>query len=102
MKKRIVIWTTGVLIFINLPFWDFFTKEYYSYCNADKTFIYTEEAGMDFQACQRMYGYFLCQHPGKDSGDNTLYRSFTLKPWKFWQWREMLMHNDRFLLRFKE
>ncbi|MCX2573206.1 hypothetical protein [Pedobacter sandarakinus] len=31
--------------------------------------------------------------------DKTLYRTFTLKTWRFWEWGEWLIHRDRFMLR---
>jgi hypothetical protein len=48
------------------------------------------------------YGYFLCQHPEKDQGDNRLYRTFTIKPWYFWEWYQMIFHSERFALPYKK
>jgi hypothetical protein len=101
MKKKVLLILVGLVVFINLPCWDFFTKDTYVYSNADHSFVYCEEWTNDFLSCQRSYGYFLCRHPEKDAGDNKLYRNFTWKLWKFWQWREMVLHSDRFFLAFK-
>lgn len=102
MKRTIIIISIIILI-SNLPFWDFFLQENYTYSNRDGSFTYSEEAGKgkSFWGCQRLYGYFLCQHPDKDQGDNNLYRTFTIKPWRFWEWREMIFHHERFSLTYK-
>ncbi|MDB4921832.1 hypothetical protein [Mucilaginibacter sp.] len=98
MKKIYIIATTAFILFSNVPFISFLFEENYAYSNADSSFIYNEEAGKgkSFSGCQRLYGYFLCQHPEKDHGDNKLYRTFTIKPWRFWEWREMIFHSERF------
>ncbi len=86
----------------NLPLFSFFLQEDYTYSNADNTFNYNEEGGKgnSFWGCERSYGYFLCQHPEKDQGDNNLYRTFTIKPWRFWQWYDMLF-TKRYRLPYK-
>ena len=100
MKKQIILIISVIIVVINLPFFSFFLQEDYTYCNADGSFTYSEEGGKgkSYWGCQRMYGYFLCQHPEKDQGDNKLYRTFTIKPWRFWEWYEMVFHHDRFKL----
>jgi hypothetical protein len=102
MKSTIIV-LLAIILVANLPFWDFFLQEDYTYSNVDGSFTYNEEAGKgkSYWGCQRLYGYFLCQHPEKDQGDNNLYRTFTIKPWRFWEWREMIFHSDRFRLPYK-
>jgi hypothetical protein len=101
--KKIIYILLAIIIIINLPLWDFFTQEDFTYCNSDHSFTYSEEGGkgMSFSTCLRRYGYFLCQHPQKDLADNNLYRTFTIKPWYFWEWREMIFHSERFMLPYK-
>jgi len=94
--KKVVYWVLAFVCFVYLALWDFFTKPAYTYCNASKTFRFTEEAGADLLDCERAYGYFLCGHPEVDKGDNRLFRMFAVEPWKFWQWRQLLLHGDRF------
>jgi hypothetical protein len=103
MKKRILITLLVVILFSNLPFFNFFFQENFTYANADHSFTYSEEGGKgkSFEGCQRSYGYFLCQHPEKDQGDNRLYRTFTVKPWYFWEWYQMIFHSERFGLPYK-
>ncbi|WP_184550466.1 hypothetical protein [Mucilaginibacter sp. FT3.2] len=103
MKKYIIIIFTLVVI-SNLPFFNFFLQESYTYTNEDNTFSYIEEPGKgtSFWGCQRQFGRFLCLHPEKEIGDNLIYRTFTIKPWRFWLWREMIFHNERFMLPYKE
>ena len=100
MKKRIILIILAIIVVSNLPFFSFFLQENYTYSNADGSFAYSEEGGKgkSYWGCQRMYGHFLCQHPEKDQGDNQLYRTFTIKPWRFWEWLEMIFHHDRFKL----
>lgn len=100
MKKQIIITLVAIIVISNLPFFSFLLQENYTYSNADGSFTYSEEGGKGktFWGCQRTYGYFLCQHPEKDQGDNRLYRTFTIKPWRFWEWFEMIFHSDRFTL----
>lgn len=99
MKKTIII-ILIIIVISNLPFLNFFLQENYTYSNVDGSFTYNEEGGkgQTFKSCLMGYGYFLCQHPEKNQGDNKLYRTFTLKPWRFWEWREYAFHSDRFQL----
>jgi hypothetical protein len=99
MKKTIYI-IIAVIIIFNLPFFNFLLQENYTYSNIDHSFTYAEESGKakSFMGCERLYGVFLCQHPDKDQGDNRLYRTFTIKPWRFWEWGQMIFHSDRFTL----
>jgi hypothetical protein len=101
MKRKVLFVLTGIIVFVNLPCWDFFTTEAYTYSNADHSFVYSEEWNMDFLSCQRGYGYFLYMHPEKNVGDKKLCRNFTWKPCQFWQWREMALHSERFFCRLK-
>lgn len=103
MKIKIIIIAFSVIVLLNLPFWDFFLQENYTYRNLDGTFRYSEESGQgnSFNNCLLTYGAFLCQHPDKNKRDVTLYRTFTIKPWRFWEWRQMIFHSDRFLLPYK-
>ncbi len=103
MKKAVII-ISIIIVISNLPLWDFFLQENYSYSNLDHSFTYNEESGKgkSFIGCVKMYGHFLCEHPEKDQGDNKLYRTFTIQPWKFWEWRQYIFHSDRFSLPYLE
>ncbi|WEA00563.1 hypothetical protein [Mucilaginibacter sp. SJ] len=102
-KSSIYILLISIVIITNLPVFNFFTQENYSYANTDGSFVYSEESvkGNSFQSCLINYGHFLCKHPEKDQGDNRLYRSFTIKPWRFREWFQMLF-NERYRLPYKE
>ena len=39
-------------------------------------------------------------HP--DIKNKTLYRTFTIKPWRFWEWYQMIFHHTRFGLTYLE
>jgi len=102
--KKIVLFILVLVVISNLPFFGFLLKENYSYSNIDSSFVYTEEAGKSesFKSCLIRYGTYLCQHPEKDLGDNRLFRTFTIKPWRFWQWNDYIFHSDRFWLPYKD
>jgi hypothetical protein len=104
MKKKITIALIALVIISNLPVFNFISLENYSYSNGDGSFIYNEEGGkgMAYVSCLISYGYFLCRHPDKERGDNRLYRTFTIKPWRFWEWRELIFHSERFGLPYLE
>ncbi|WP_345211819.1 hypothetical protein [Mucilaginibacter gynuensis] len=104
MKKVILVILILVIIVINLPPINYFLTENYTYSNIDATFTYSEEGGKgkSYWGCQRSYGFFLCKHPEKDQGDNNLYRNFTIKPWRFWEWYQMIFHSERYSLPYKE
>lgn len=45
MKKQIIIILVAIIIISNLPFFNFFLQENYTYTNKDGSFTYSEEAG---------------------------------------------------------
>jgi len=102
-KKILLIFFLAVIT-ANLPFFDFFFLENYTYSNFDGSFQYSEEGSFNrsFASCQFNYGVFLCRHPEKDQEDNRLYRTFTIKPWRFWEWRQFIFHSERFSLPYRE
>jgi hypothetical protein len=103
MKKYILILVVLVVL-SNLPFINFFLIEDFSYSNVDRSFTYNENGtkGLNYISVIKAYTVFLCQNPSKDQGDNRLFRTFTIKPWRFWEWREMILHSDRFSLPYKD
>lgn len=98
--KKTVIWLVALVMLVHLPLWDFFLGEDDTYSNKDGSYRYEEITGKggSFNTVMLNYGGFLATHPEKDQGDNNRYRTFTLKPWRFWEWREMLFHSGRFRL----
>jgi hypothetical protein len=101
--KKYIIAIVIIIIISNLPLFSFFTTEDYTYCNIDNSFTYNENGGkgLNYISTIRAYTFFLCQNPAKDQGDNRLFRTFTIKPWRFWEWREMIFHSERFGLPYK-
>ena len=51
---------------------------------------------MDYRILQIRYQRFLDRHTL--APETQLYRTFTIKPWQFWQWWEMIVRNERFQL----
>jgi hypothetical protein len=56
--------------------------------NAEFRFIVDEEEGMDQDRMQREFQKYLQLHPGME--DRQLFRTFEMKPWKFWNWYHYL------------
>lgn len=103
MKKRnriIAIIILGIIIISNTPPFQFFLQENYHYKNKDGSFQFTEQAGMgrDFQVAKRQFKNFVKTHPNNQN--KTLYRTFLVKPWKFWEWYQLIFNNERFRLTF--
>lgn len=96
IMKKIAIILVVIIIISNLPLFNFFIQEDFTYRNFDGSFYYNEESGKgkSFEGCQRKYAYFLDTHP--ELKNKTLYRTFTIKPWRFWEWYEMIFHPQRF------
>ncbi|UEG51494.1 hypothetical protein LLH06_10970 [Mucilaginibacter daejeonensis] len=63
-------------------------KEDYTYANYNGEYICSEYfgKGSSYAGCQRKFKTFSERHP--DEKDKTMYRIFTIKPWRFWQWYE--------------
>ncbi|OCX54297.1 hypothetical protein BEL04_08545 [Mucilaginibacter sp. PPCGB 2223] len=103
MKKKIIVSVIVIVLVSNLPIFNFITKENYSYSNEDGSFRYDEEGGKgrSLENCMFQYGLYLCKHPEKDTG-SYLYRTFTIKPWRFWEWGEMIFHSERFKLPYRK
>jgi hypothetical protein len=102
--KRLFFIVLLIVIIANIPIIGYFFSEDYTYSNLDGSFKYNEEngKGKSYAGCFLKYGEFLCANPNKQQGDNNLYRTFTFKPWRFWEWREMIFHSDRFMLPYKK
>ena len=103
MKLKIIFVTIGLVILVsNLPLFEFFFQEDFIYRNVDRSFYYNEDGGKgrSFEGCLAMYNHFLGFHPLIK--DKTLYRTFTIKPWYFWEWREMIFEPARFKLPYLE
>src|ERR1700722_17407490 len=97
MKKALIILLV-IIVISNLPLFNFFLQENFTYSNLNGSFYYNEEGGKgkSFEGCQRKFAYFLETHP--DEKDKSLYRTFTIKPWRFWEWYQMIFHHERFSL----
>jgi hypothetical protein len=103
MKKVIVIILVLLVAISNFSPISYLLKENYSYSNIDGSFKFHEEggAGYNFAMAKKRYEWFLKDNPEKAKRDSTLYRTFTIKPWRFWQWGDYLFQNERFRLPYK-
>lgn len=104
MKKKTKIWTIVIVSIVaisNLPPINYFWQEGYSYQNMDGSFTYTEQPGkaLDYNVGKIRFERFQKLNPNKNQ---TLYRNFTLKPWRFWEWWQMIKHSERFTLPYHE
>jgi hypothetical protein len=107
MKGKTIKWTIIIVVVIlliaNFTPVSYILHENYSYSNFDRSFIDSEEAGgtAAFKTVLLDYRDFLKKHPNKKATDSTLYRTFTIKPWRFWQWSDYLFCLERFRLPYK-
>ncbi len=100
MKKKTKIWIAVILstvVVANIPPVNYFFQESYTYQNKDGSFSYTEQSGkgLNYEVAKIRFNRFKEQNPDKDQN---LYRTFTLKPWRFWEWWQMIAHSERFKL----
>lgn len=100
-KKAVIITIILLIILSNTPPAQFFLLENYGYTNADHSFSYSEEPGkgMDFEAGQIQFDAWKKQNP--TNPNRTLYRTFKIKPWQFWEWWQYIAHPKRFTLPYK-
>lgn len=93
----------AVVLLANLTPLSYLWREDYTYRNYDGSFRFNEEgsAGFNFKMARTRYRWFLKDHPEKQR-DTLLYRTFTIKPWRFWQWGDFVFGPDRFKLPYKK
>ncbi|KIA92224.1 hypothetical protein OC25_17435 [Pedobacter kyungheensis] len=101
MKRKIktLILVIASIVFIsNLPPITYFLQENYHYQNKDGSFQFSEQGGptQDFDVAKSKFESFKLKNP--DNPHKTLFRTFTLKPWRFWEWWQMIRHFERFKL----
>lgn len=107
MKRNRIIYIIATIVAIILIF--NFTPlgsilhETYTYRNYDNSFQDEEKSQGTFAFQNVIYDYrdFLKANPDKARLDSTLYRTFTIKPWRFWQWSDYLFCPQRFRLPYK-
>lgn len=82
----------------NTPPVQFFTLDNYHYRNADNSFNYTEfpGKGLDFEVGIIRWERFKKEHP--DNQGRTLYRTFHINIFRFWEWWQFITHNSRYRL----
>lgn len=102
--KKIAIVIVVIVLILNLTPISYLLKEDYSYSNADGSYTFNEEggAGFNFDMAKQRYKWFLQEHPEKLKEDTKLYRTFTIKPWRVWQWWDYAFQHDRFSLPYKD
>ncbi|RFZ92889.1 hypothetical protein D0C36_15980 [Mucilaginibacter conchicola] len=102
MKKSIIISLAAIILIANFTPLTYIFTEDYSYSNYNGKFTFVEEGGgYDYKVAKRRYSRYLSDNPGEAAHDKQLYRTFTLKPWRFWEWREMVFNHERFALPYK-
>ena len=97
MKTRnYILLVVAIIVFSNiLPFRYFFGEEYH-YQNADGSFQYTEMPGkgLDYEVGRIRFDRF--KEKNLMNKNTVLYRTFTLKPWRFWEWIDMVKNYKRY------
>lgn len=101
--KWVFIVVICVLLIMNFTPLSYVLHENYTYRNFDGSFRDAEEGGGKpaFLTVRYDYRDFLKKYPGKKAKDSLLYRSFTIKPWRFWQWSDFIFCPQRFRLPYK-
>ncbi|MBT2563401.1 hypothetical protein J7E50_01335 [Pedobacter sp. ISL-68] len=100
MKKTLII-CLAILILINVPPISWFCKiitEDYTYSSYNGVIQYQENLmkGTNFNTYAESFDERIKSDP--NIKDKQLYRTFTLKPWRFWEWHEWVVHYKRFML----
>jgi len=103
-RKRIITLTVWLLSFAaivwvsNYTILGYFLKRNYTYSNYNGSFRHYEDRlkGKSYGGRDKRYSTFLAKNP--NIKNKQLYRTFTLDPWRFWEWREWIEHFDRFTL----
>jgi hypothetical protein len=97
-KRTLIISIACIIIISNLPPISYFLQEEYHYRNKDASFQFYEQGGQtqDFDVAKARFESFKNKNPQNKS--DILYRTFTLKPWRFWEWWQMIRHFERFTL----
>jgi hypothetical protein len=99
--KKIIITAALIILLINIPPLSWFSKifyEDYSYSSYNGAFFYQEYQlkGSNFNGCRNQFEDYKRANPLIKN--KQLYRTFTLKPWRFWEWHEWIIHYKRFML----
>jgi len=97
-NKLFIIIVVIVIILSNTPPIQYFFQENYHYQNRDGSFEFTEQSGptQGFDVAQKKFESFKIDNPLNPN--KTLYRTFIFKPWRFWEWREMIQHWEKYKL----
>ncbi|CAH0279523.1 hypothetical protein SRABI27_03733 [Pedobacter sp. Bi27] len=94
--RTIIIILLCLIAISNTPPVQFFTLDSYHYQNADGSFTYTEfpAKGLNFEVGITRWERFKNQHP--HNPNQTLYRTFQINPFKFWEWWQFIAHYKRY------
>jgi hypothetical protein len=95
-RKAVLLTAIVITILSNTPPAQFFLLGNYSYQNRDRSFTYSEEPGkgMDLEAGMIHFQGWKAQN--LNNPNTTLYRTFTIKPWQFWEWWQYIAHSERY------
>ena len=76
----------------------YFLQEEYHYQNKDGSFEFFEQAGptQGFDVGLQRFESF--KRKNSQNPNKVLYRTFSLKPWRFWEWWRIIKNPDRYKL----
>jgi len=92
----------GVILIVNLPpvrWFSYFYVQNYTYSNYTGEFVAGEEYGKggSFETVKLQFKDYSKSHTQEK--DQKLYRTFSIKPWRFWDWYQWFgSGRDRFFL----
>jgi hypothetical protein len=87
--KIVLLVIAVIILLVNLPpirWFNYFYGEDYNYINYNGEYYCGEYGGKgsSFEGCKNKFNYYLEKHP--EDVDQTIYRTFSIKPWQFWEW----------------
>ena len=99
MKTKVLSYILlAIILLSNTPPAQYFLLRNYNYQTEDRSFNFTENAGspLDYRVCEQRWEEYRQKDP--NNKNKILYRTFTIKPWQFWEWWQYLVHPKRFTL----
>lgn len=96
--KITLVIAISIIIISNSPPITYFFQEQYHYQNKDGSFEFVEQAGptQNFEVAKASFKSF--KNENLQHKNDLLFRTFTFKPWRFWEWRQMLVDYDKYEL----
>lgn len=95
-QKILGLFLLTIIVLSNIPPINTFLLPNYHYQNHSGSFQYNEypSKGLTYAVGQRRWQEYLNQT--NNPKDDTLYRTFQIRPWAFWEWGQYIVNNKRY------